>query len=159
MKIILLILATFFGSSAYAFNSAACKRYQSSMKKKLAGDEDHFLTFTTVAGTTSAQTTSSWGKCALIGLNQSKEVKRKEFIAVMEEEIKIESAIGKGETLSALSELYGCENEDLSKELKRNFKRIFKNSESSDYEIDKAALKVCEIKTALKSFLMRSRTT
>lgn len=91
----------------------------------------------TTNGTSGSQTfgiSSGTSNCGSSGKTPT------QFIEVNKSALTNEAARGNGETLTALSEIYGCkESSEFSKVLKSNFKNVFQNTESE--EINKSIKK------------------
>jgi len=118
MKKIILLLAIFiFSTEVYAFKWNKCRK----------GIRNLFH-HTFVTGTSTTQFLSSWGPCSMIGATSQE--KQQLFIATSLDKIKVDAAIGSGEYLTVLSQLYGCNtngSEIFSQIMQNNFSMIFNN--------------------------------
>ena len=138
MKTLLTVMvATLFSGSVFAagYGSAGC-----GLGSMILGSEKGFTQVfaSTTNGSSGSQTfgiSSGTSNCGSGGKTAT------QFIEVNKAALGNDIARGEGETISALSEIYGCSNLDsFSSTLKSNYEKIFKEQESS--QVNKNIIKI-----------------
>lgn len=131
---------------AFAFKWSKCKKEYAHSSAAKSNSKDfgsmvanYLADFTSQASIHSSTSTSSFvsstGNCAAFAKADDE---RKLFIAESLVEIKMEAAEGRGEHLSSLATLYGCENglkSDFFQMMKSNHNTLFSNDAAKSPEV------------------------
>lgn len=142
MKKLAIVLITVFSSLSFA------KHYADSgcgLGLELMGKDGNQILSATTNGSSYTQLfgiSSGTSGCTDSGaLAQNKQVPA--FIEMNKEALAIESARGQGETLAGLAQLMGCQADAFGPAMKKNYDKIFVQSDMQPQAIEAGARSVC----------------
>lgn len=138
-SLILLCVVVFWSLPTYSFNAKHCRdQLFVPVTSRVPPSPVTWLLITTIAPTSTSQFVSSSGSCSAVA---ETEFQKKYFIAQNLEPLKIDSARGRGEYLSAYLSLSGCSGnarKEYSRFLQNNFTKIYGE------KLDNSSLQVYE---------------
>ena len=141
-KIVLLIILATLCKSLFAYNRRDCKFSQET--RNLEKRYSMTVASTVNGGISSIQFLSSWGACSAI--RETDEEARVIFLKNNLDVIKEQAALGNGEFLTTLGQLYICDRDNQKyflSSMKFNYQKIFEdnsNAEEINNEIKKVLL-------------------